>query len=158
MTNKTRRLAVMESQIPSPPSGERVQGEGERIGKRNTVRIRQARSLRQRQTATERALWARVRNRQVPGAKFRRQYPVGFYIADFCCTEHRLIIELDGGHHAARSEEDRRRTAYLEAQGYRVLRFWDNEVLRQVDAVLEQITKALSDPHPSPLPGQGEGD
>lgn len=128
-----------------------------------TLRVR-ARRLRREQTAAERKLWARLRARQVDGAKFRRQHPIGRYIADFCCPERGLVVELDGGQHADQVETDRRRTAFLEQQGFRVLRFWDNDMMQNIDAVLEQITEVLRDPRwdrppstsPSPLRGEGK--
>ena len=89
--------------------------------------------------------------------KFRRQHPIGPYITDFCCTEGRLVVEVDGGQHAERTASDEERTQYLSGAGYRVLRFWNPEVLTQTQAVLERISEALTDPHPNPLPGQGEG-
>jgi len=114
----------------------------------------QARRLRRDQTETERRLWARLRARQLCGAKFRRQHPIGRFIADFCCLEHGLVVELDGGQHAIQVEADQRRSAFLRRRGFRVLRFWDNQVLEDIDAVLEQIVEALRDPHPYPLPGR----
>ncbi|MBI4737310.1 MAG: endonuclease domain-containing protein [candidate division NC10 bacterium] len=104
-----------------------------------------ARRLRRDQTEAERRLWARLRARQVHGAKFRRQHPIGGYIADFCCPECGVVVEVDGGQHAAQVEADSRRTAFLAERGYRVLRFWDNEVLAQIDAVLERIAEAVTD-------------
>ena len=83
-----------------------------------------ARRLRRDQTDAERKLWPRLRGRQVNGAKFRRQHPVGRYIADFCCPELGIVVELDGGHHALKPLTDRRRTDFLAQRGYRVLRFW----------------------------------
>ena len=92
------------------------------------------------------------------GAKFRRQHAVGQYIVDFCCPERELVIELDGGHHALQADKDQERTDYLAERGYRMLRFWNNEVQTQPDAVLERIVAVLLGlPHPNPLPGQGEG-
>ncbi len=91
------------------------------------------------------------------GTKFRREHAVGPYIVDFCCPEQALVIEVDGGHHALQADEDRERTDYLAARGYRMLRFWNNEVQTQPDAVLERILAVLGPPHPNPLPGQGEG-
>ena len=114
----------------------------------------QARRLRRDQTETERRLWARLRARQLCGAKFRRQHPIGRFIADFCCPEHGLVVELDGGQHAMQAEADQRRSAFLRRRGFRVLRFWDNQVVEDIDAVLEQIVEALRDPHPYPLPGR----
>ncbi len=119
----------------------------------STLRHR-ARALRRTQTDAERKLWARLRARQLGGAKFRRQHSIGPFIADFCCVEHGLVIELDGGQHAARVSADRRRTAFLARQGYRVLRFWDHKVLAKTEAVLERIVQVLGDPHPNPLPAR----
>ncbi|MBI2902342.1 MAG: endonuclease domain-containing protein [Candidatus Methylomirabilis oxyfera] len=116
-----------------------------------------ARRLRKDQTDAERGLWLRLRSRQVNGAKFRRQHPVGRYVADFCCPDRMLIVELDGGQHVARAKADRRRTAFLRERGYRVLRFWDNDVLRETEVVLQQIADAVSDPHPGPLPNRERG-
>src|SRR4029079_11738452 len=92
-----------------------------------------ARRLRRDQTDAERVLWFRLRDRRLNGWKFRRQMPVGNYIVDFCCESARLIVELDGGQHAMQSEADRARTADLEKRGYLVLRFWNNDVLRNTD-------------------------
>jgi very-short-patch-repair endonuclease len=107
-----------------------------------------ARRLRRDQTDAERKLWMRLRARQVNGAKFRRQHPIGPYITDFCCPERKLIVELDGGQHAFQKDGDQLRTKLLVKQGYRVLRFWDHEVLTALDAVLEQIVEALGHPQP----------
>jgi len=115
------------------------------------IRARQPRS---NQTDAEGKLWARLRARQLCGAKFRRQHAIGPFITDFCCVERGLVIELDGGHHTERVKADRVRTAFIEQHGYRVLRFWDNEVLQNMESVLEQIAIALKDPHPFPLPNR----
>ena len=116
-----------------------------------------ARRLRRDQTDAERKLWLRLRDRRLEGLKFRRQVTIGPYIADFCCESQRLVIELDGGQHAERADQDAARTAALEAQGYLVLRFWNNDVLRNMDGVLESILDTLRPvpPHPNPLP-EGE--
>jgi very-short-patch-repair endonuclease len=90
------------------------------------------------------------------GLKFKRQKPVGRYIVDFVCWEYRLIIELDGGQHSEDVAYDQQRDAWLRTQGYRVLRFWNNEVVQQLDAVLEQIRIATLSPGPSPTSGRGE--
>ncbi len=97
-----------------------------------------ARQLRRNQTRAELELWMRLRGRQL-GAKFRRQYPIGAYIVDFCCLERQLVIELDGGQHPEQMEADRKRTAYITSRGFRVLRFWNDQVLKDTYAVLDQI-------------------
>lgn len=88
-------------------------------------------------TDAERKLWRRLCNRQMGGAKFRRQVPVGPYVVDFLCIEARLVIEIDGGQHA---EDGEKRTRYLQQYGYRVIRFWNNEVLGNLDGVLTRIS------------------
>jgi len=92
------------------------------------------------------------------GVKFRRQHPIGPFIVDFCCLERRLIVELDGGQHAIQRDRDARRTALLTAEGHRLLRFWDNEVLTNPDGVLESILLHLQRPSPQPSPQRGEGE
>jgi very-short-patch-repair endonuclease len=116
-----------------------------------------ARALRQRLTDAERKLWHHLRDRQLGGWKFRRQHPVGPYIVDFICLEKKAVIEVDGGQHAENEEADRQRSAYLEKMGYHILRFWNNEVLQETEAVLKTIFERLADapPHPSPLPPPG---
>ena len=116
-----------------------------------------ARSLRKNQTDAERKLWRCLRARELCGFKFRRQYPIAPYIVDFICVEKQLIVEIDGGQHVTMTELDNRRTEFLNARGYRVLRFWNNEVLQQLDAVLARNLDSLMHPHPSPLPQAGEG-
>ena len=111
-----------------------------------------ARRLRREQTDAERKLWSKLRDRRLCGAKFRRQHPIGSFVADFCCIETKLIIELDGGQHVENADADDERTSYLAGQGYRVLRFWDHEVLKDVNAVIEVIVQASRRPHPNPLP------
>jgi len=103
-----------------------------------------ARQLRRNQTDVEGKLWSRLRARQLCGAKFRRQYPIGGFIADFCCYERRLVVELDGGQHAEHVDADQRRTDFFVSQGYRVLRFWNNEVIENIDGVLERIAHTLT--------------
>jgi very-short-patch-repair endonuclease len=102
-----------------------------------------ARQLRREATIVEKRLWWRLSARQLDRHKFVRQLAIGPYFADFACREHRLVIELDGGQHAG-SQTDPVRTAYLEAQGYRVIRFWNSEVIENIDGVLEQILQALA--------------
>jgi very-short-patch-repair endonuclease len=108
---------------------------------RNTVR---ARSLRRKQTHAEALLWSRLRNRQLANAKFRRQVPVGPYVADFLCVEFGLVVEADGGQHADRTAEDARRDTFFANQGYRTLRFWNNEIISNMDGVLAAILAELT--------------
>lgn len=103
-----------------------------------------ARQMRHKPTPAEDALWQRLRNRGVGGAKFRRQYAIGRFIVDFVCLEHRLIIEVDGSIHEQQREYDAVRQAFLEAQGFRVLRFTNGDVLQFPDAVVEAIGDALA--------------
>ncbi|MBI4840274.1 MAG: endonuclease domain-containing protein [candidate division NC10 bacterium] len=103
-----------------------------------------ARALRSNPTDAERALWKHLRLRQLEGEKFRRQQPLGRYVVDFVCLEKRLIVELDGGQHAEQVARDTERTAWLERQGFRVLRFWNHQVLNETDAVREAIREVLS--------------
>jgi very-short-patch-repair endonuclease len=105
-----------------------------------------ARVLRRTQTDVERKLWGQLRGRSLAGTKFRRQVPIGRYVADFCSIGDKLIIELDGSQHAD-STRDEERTAYLEAMGFRVLRFWNHQVNEDMGAVLDTILAALGKPH-----------
>lgn len=121
-----------------------------------TTNKNRARQLRKNPTDVERFLWLRLQKRQIAGCKFRRQQPLGPYIVDFVCFETRVIIEVDGGQHSERRKYDSARGHWLESQGFRVLRFWNNQVLGEIEAVLEVIAKACSTPAPS-LPGKGGG-
>jgi len=112
------------------------------VSSRHVARRERARELRRQQTHAERVLWWKLRARQLAG-KFRRQHPVGNYVVDFCSIEDRLIIEVDGGQRADPIPPDDTRTAALRATGYRVLRFWSNEVLMQTDAVMAAILEEL---------------
>jgi very-short-patch-repair endonuclease len=120
-----------------------------------------ARALRQRMTDAERLLWRHLRDRSLGGWKFRRQYPVGSYVVDFICLEKNVVVEVDGGQHAENEELDLQRSAYLNKMGYRVLRFWSNEVLQETEAVLTAIFAILANgkqnsPSPRPSPPLGE--
>ena len=95
-------------------------------------------------TDAEQALWRSLRDRQVDGYRFRRQVPIGRYIVDFACLEKGLIVEVDGGQHAINQDDDKTRDAWLEKEGYRVLRFWNNEVLGNREGVLVRISEALA--------------
>jgi len=90
-------------------------------------------------------MWSLLRNRQLMGYKFRRQHPIKKFIVDFACLEKLLAIEVDGGQHMERKKEDDERTQFLEIQGYRVLRFWNNQVLKETESVLQVILKALEE-------------
>jgi very-short-patch-repair endonuclease len=118
-----------------------------------------ARNLRARQTEAENRLWYFLRDRRFLGAKFRRQVPVGPYVADFLCKSAGLIVEADGGQHSERAAQDGARTRFLEAEGYRVLRFWNSEVMENVEGVMEVIAMAIRElpSPPAPLPQAGEG-
>jgi very-short-patch-repair endonuclease len=110
-----------------------------------------AKTLRKASTDVERLLWSRLRAGRFENMKFRRQHPIGKYIVDFVCLERKLVIELDGGQHALPDEilKDTQRDAWLEKEGYTVVRFWDNEVLKNMDGVLEAIRGKLKK-SPSP--------
>jgi lysyl-tRNA synthetase class 2 len=121
-----------------------------------TNRVERAQRLRRHQTDVERVLWLRLRDRRLGGFKFKRQFPIDRYIVDFVCADARVIVELDGGQHAT-SATDAERTQVLEAFGYLVLRFWNNDVIENLDGVLETILATLNKqplepPHPNPLP------
>ena len=102
-----------------------------------------ARTLRKNPTEAERRLWENLKRRQIAEVKFRRQQPIGPYIVDFVCFERRVIVEVDGGQHAEQASYDEQRTCWLEAQGYRVLRFWNNDVLANTEAVAQPIFDAV---------------
>ena len=107
-------------------------------------KVRQrARKLRNSATDAERRLWQHLRLKQLDGFKFRRQVPIAGYIADFLCHELKLIVELDGGQHVEQSVYDKQRTLVLEAKGYRVLRYWNDDVLLRVSCVLEDILQVV---------------
>ena len=118
-----------------------------------------ARELRKNLTEAERTLWRHLRLRQFGGYKFRRQQPIGNYIVDFVCLEKRLIIELDGGQHSEQIAYDSERNAWLEEQGFSILRFWNNQVLKEIEPVKQVIMEALGckshTPHLDPPPQGG---
>jgi len=125
--------------------------ERDRVRGSNLLKSR-ARSLRREMTDAERLLWRNLRSRSFEGHKFRRQVVIEPYIVDFACLDARLIIEADGGQHDEQREDDAERTERLEKMGYRVLRFWNHEILKELESVLEQIRLALNDiPSPQPL-------
>jgi len=100
--------------------------------------------LRRDQTPAEQLLWRHLRGRRMCNVKFRRQFPIGPYFVDFCSIERRLIVEIDGSQHADQSGDDQARTSYLASRGYRVLRFWNDQVLGSLGEVLNEIEKFLS--------------
>ena len=113
--------------------------------------------MRSGQTDAEHRLWQLLRANRFEGYKFRRQVPLDFYIADFVCFARRLIVELDGGQHAENQRDDRR-DAYLRAQGFRVIRVWNNDLFTNEEGVAELILASLrSPPLPNPSPARGEG-
>jgi very-short-patch-repair endonuclease len=115
-----------------------------------------ARQLRREPTEAEKSLWHALRDRRLAGRRFRRQHPVPPCIVDFACPAARLVVEVDGGQHAG-SRGDARRDAFLIGQGWKVLRFWNNDVLGNLPAVLDRIVASLEGPPPRPSPACGEG-
>lgn len=110
---------------------------------KHATRIERARGLRAEATDVERRLWSVLRNRQLGGAEFRRQYPIDRSFADFACAEARLIVGLDGGQHDQQADYDARRTEVLETCGWKVIRFWNNEVIENLDGVAYTILHEL---------------
>jgi len=137
---------------------------GERDGMRGNRRTGLARSLRRRSTDAEQKLWLDLRDRRLDGLKFKRQVPIGRFVVDFVCAEQRLIIEVDGGQHSRPADQSRdgERTAELEAMGYIVLRYWNNDIIENMEGALTDILAALDrpgqePPHPIPLPAGERG-
>ena len=122
------------------------------------LNVDRARDLRQKQTDAEQMLWRHLRARHLQGWKFRRQHQLGSYIVDFVRPDAQLIVELGGGQHADQLIYDERRTLELQAMGYRVLRFWNNDVLASLESVLEVLLEALASPGPSPQPSPRSGE
>ena len=108
--------------------------------------------MRREMTEAELKLWSTLRNRSLVGVKFRRQVPIGNYIADFCCVAHRLIVELDGGQHAEQEAADASRSRFLAAEGFRILRFWNNQVLSGSEFVVAEILAAIIEEGRAPSP------
>ena len=153
----------MRKDIPSPQPSPRKRGEGATPplppageGKGERALLKNAKKLRCNQTDAEQKLWYPLRAHRFLGLKFKRQKPLGRYIVDFICVEQRLVIELDGGQHAEQTAYDAERDNWLRSEGYTVLRFWNNEVMQELESVLEKVRLALS-PGPSPASGRGEG-
>jgi very-short-patch-repair endonuclease len=117
-----------------------------------------ARSLRSNMTDVERILWRAIRGRQLHGYHFQRQHPIGPYIADFACLEKKCVIELDGGQHQNQAVYDENRTIFLQGQGWQVFRFWNNDVLNQLEGVVSTVVATLAlYPHPNLPPARGKG-
>jgi very-short-patch-repair endonuclease len=120
--------------------------------------MHRAGELRQNQTEAEAKLWSRLRAHRMAGVQFRRQHAIGNYIVDFCSPRRKLIIELDGSQHLDQAQYDLERTRYFESKGYRVLRFWNHDVMNKIDAVLNTIWNELNSvlppqpPAPPPNP------
>ena len=155
--NRKRALRYKIVREPSP-SG-RGQGEGYQGSKVVPSTLLQfARDLRKGQTDAETKMWSLLRDRRLAGKKFRRQHPIPPYIVDFYCHEASLVIEIDGGQHAEDRRRDKKRIEFLERKGLRVIRFWNNEVLQETEAVLQAIWDTLHDePSPPPPLPLGEG-
>ncbi len=134
-----------DSSLSSPLPHKSTLGEGSGVRggvlPNQNTQTQHARNLRQTSTNAEQHLWYRLRDRRLDNLKFRRQHPIGPYFADFACLQPKLVIELDGGQHQEQAEADARRTANIEQQGFHVLRFWNNQVFGETDAVLETILK-----------------
>jgi crossover junction endodeoxyribonuclease RuvC len=142
------RVHAVAAATPSPQRGE---GWGEGAKRKPTpLETGRARRLRRDATDAEKLLWAKLRNAQLEQAKFRRQEPILGFTADFVCHEKRLIVEIDGSQHAWQTDKDERRTRMLEQAGFRVVRFWNNDVLGNLDGVLEQLRESLLAPGTSP--------
>ena len=145
----------MSSPVPSPLVGRA------RVGKNGPMIAPitgKARKLRKAPTEAEQRLWRHLRGKSMAGARFRRQYPVAPYIADFVCVELKLVIEADGGQHLE-NDYDRRRDAHFRALGYTVLRYWNDQILAETEAVLEDIFRRvdqlrLSPSQPPPQAGE----
>ena len=121
------------------------------------VKLR-AKELRKTPTPTEQILWMHLRNRKLCGFKFRRQHPIGPFIADFYCAQHKLVVELDGNIHRSQVDYDSQRMEYLEAYGYQVLRVGNEAVEKDLESVLNRITLACEVRSPSPESEEGETD
>lgn len=154
------------AEVPAPSRGGPGRGWGQALLGQTNQDIRKrklSQTLRKIMTDAERTLWRELRRRQLTGFKFRRQHPFGNYILDFVSLDLRLIIEVDGGQHGMQIDSDQVRTTYLEQAGFQVLRFWNHEVLQNLNAVKEKIWLTVQErckethPHPNP-PLEREGE
>ena len=122
----------------------------------NQTSLERARQLRKNSTEAEHALWSELRSKRLNGHKFKRQQLLGRYIVDFVCLAAKLIVEADGGQHAEHQDDDRIRDDWLKSQGFRILQFWNNEILSNLEGVMQVICDHLP-PSPQPSPTRGEG-
>ena len=133
-------------QLCSPIGGDVRRTEGVSLHKRTIPKIfGRAKQLHREMTEPEAKLWTHLRAHRMGDVHFRNQHAIGNYIVDFCAPRKKLIIELDGGHHLEQEEYDKERTDFLESKGYRVLRFWNNAVMKDIDSVLRVIFDALNE-------------
>lgn len=152
-------MSEREELAPPPFAGEGQPRSGRERGRRGLLRSR-AKAMRFQPTPAEHRLWQILRAKRLAGFKFKRQLTIDRYIVDFACLRQRLIVEADGGQHCENPHDDRR-DSYLQAQGFRVLRFWNNDIFDNEEAVLTSILDALTAPlpgasrHPSPAEGGG---
>ena len=150
--------------FPSPPAGEGAERRGREAGEGARPRTKAARRLRSQMTDAERKLWFALKDRRFQSFKFRRQVPIGPYIADFLTYDSRLVVEVDGGQHAE-SARDAERDRWLVENDFRIVRFWNDDVLSNLEGVLTALATELHNtPHPtsrlrstSPSPARGEG-
>ena len=143
--------ALVQGSLPLSPWGRGWSGR--RPDRERGMRRALAKGLRTQMTDAEQRLWYRLRAHRFLDLKFKRQAPIGPYVVDFICFDHKLIVEVDGGQHAA-NMSDSRRDAWLSSEGYRVLRFWNHDVLKRTDAVLEEIASAIATAQETPLPAR----
>jgi len=115
-----------------------------------------ARALRKNMTPQERKLWYLLRDRRFAGYKFRRQLPLGRFVVDFACWQAKLVIELDGGQHSENVDYDEVRTLWLARHGWRVVRFWNNDLLDMENVLMVIVAALKASPHPAPLPRERE--
>ena len=157
MTDHPPQIRVTAAQTSSPLAGEegaRRAAVGRRGGRRNLLPL--AKRMRREPTKAEAKLWSMLRGQRLGGLKFKRQEQLGDYIVDFVCFSARLIVEADGSQHAE-STGDAVHDGWLEAEGFRVLRFWNNDILGNPEGVARVILDAALPPLPNPSPTRGEG-
>jgi very-short-patch-repair endonuclease len=132
-----KMCAGVTKRSPLPP------GEGQGEGTKHRPSTKRARHLRQAQTTAEKLFWHGVKAKRFESYKFRRQFPIGDYFVDFACVSAKLVVEIDGGQHCD-SVADVKRTEYIERKGYKVIRFWNDEILRNIEGVLTSLSLTLS--------------